>query len=315
MNIRTIALLCLCSLLFGCVTTQQKAEESPEAVKQLLGDEKHVKNGDWIRATTLDDRIHELSFRGLVGDDLHGGDTVIPLSQIKKLEIFPLLRREGVDTGIRTLVGEQEFRRLVAGPPRIQESTGSNLVSDLGHLLFHHKTDPWRTLILDNGDRASMKSPKLEKGMLVGTSPAGYHDGAQIQPVTRKIPFDSVVGFKDCNEDRLCTHIERWNDAENARLEEIQEGNLLHPGDWVRLSLSGGKVQEFQYRELAGRQLVGGDGEAAVADIEGIEIYPTAAIAPTKGQAAAGGIVGAVALVGWVLLLMSGIPVPPPMLP
>lgn len=307
MNTRTLAFVCLCTL-FGCTTTSQKPAETPEAVKQLIGDDKRIEKGDWMRATTLDDRIHEFSYQGVAGDDLHGGDTLIPLSQLKKLEIFPLLRTPSAFHSVYILANEQEFRRLIVTEQKDPMERSS---LKIGSATLIKGQKPSRTLLLDNDDKASIKSPTLEGNMLTGTVAETSPNLAQLQQMPYKVPIARVVEFGYCGDAPRCAAVRRWPGSVDARLEEIQSGQHIKPGDWVRLDLTGGKVMEFQYKDLEVQRLVGGDGEATLADIRGMTIYPTAVMQVPREQSAGATAVGAVALVGWVLLLMSGIPVPP----
>jgi len=78
-NLSFVVFLCACFLLFSCGTTQETISESPEEIKQALMEGKLIKNGDWIRATTLDGQIREFSFVGMTEDELQGGGHHSPI--------------------------------------------------------------------------------------------------------------------------------------------------------------------------------------------------------------------------------------------
>lgn len=86
----------------------------------------------------------------------------------------------------------------------------------------------------------------------------------------------------------------------------------MNSGDWVRARLENDQVREFQYRELAGNILVGGDISLAVTEIESMEIYPVTVIAPPKmsGGDAIGATLGMIVAIGFVILMTGGLAAP-----
>ena len=170
---RIIALLCFYSMLLGCTTTQEIPEGSPETIQQWLRESTAIEDGAWMRATTLDDSIHEFSYWGVTDDELHGGDTTIPITDLKQLEIFPFVMEQEI-LKKRKLVSDKVF---------------------LHRMLEYAATvpDQWVTLALANGAKLDMKSPRLEGSMLVGTNVERSDVDFQDHPVTRKVSVTNVV--------------------------------------------------------------------------------------------------------------------------
>ena len=289
-NVRIILLLFLFSLIFGCATPQPISPEgSTEVVKQWLSDNKQIKKGDWMRATTLDGRVHEFSYQGAVGDDIHGGDTIIPMSHLKKLEVYQFAT-DNSQIRRRNLVVDEVFER------QLVEQVEAAKVR-------------WFNLYLEDGRTVTMQSPRVENGALVGSATGSFHDN-QLGTETRRIPIRSVVGVlyqRGFRKPDSSVHPERWGGTPAEREAMMQLRGFLKPGDWVRVTLAGGEVREFQYRETREHQLVGGDGEVAVAEIKAMEIFPSPPAGPsTRGEAVGQGVaVGAVALMA-ILVLSAG---------
>jgi len=317
--LRLFAIVSVCFLLIGCGTTQEKVGESPEEIKQALREGKLIKPGDWVRATTQDDQTHEFSFVGITEDDLLGGDAIVPLPHIKQLEIFPLLRRGDVVAKPFSLVSEDSFE--------------SRLAAHIANGIWNFR------ILMSDGIIYGVESSALENGELIVDLKQKQHTEEGYEKIVSDQFIDAIekttVGVTDSGilvsnilrvdvfvcrtkniigRGRNCyidDSFRRWGKSDDLKMEVIRDQTVLKPGDWVRVSLAGEVVQEFQYRELSGKTLVGGDGSVSVADIKSIVIYPTNSFAPTKEQVA-GTTAGVVALVGFTILLWGmGIPVPP----
>lgn len=317
-NLKFVPFLLACFLLFGCGTTQETISESPEEIQQALREGKLIKPDDWMRVTTLDEKTHEFSFIGIKEGELQGGDAIIPLTQIKQLELFPLLRTNGESPKPLSLVSESSFESRLAA---------------------HIANGIWSfSLLMSDGTIYGVKSSALENGELIIERKTKQNIGQDYEKLASEEFIDAAeektVGVTDSGilvSNILRVHssncsprgsfgqvrcvpydtFSRWPESDDLKMEMVRDQTILKHGDWVRVSLAGEVLREFQYRELSGKALVGGDGLVSVAEIRSLEIYPTNIIAATAGEQAAGAA-GAVALVGLTILFWGmGIPVPP----
>jgi len=303
-NLRLFIIISACFLLIGCGTTQEKVGESPEEIKQALSEGNLIKPGDWIRATTNDEQIHEFSFVAMREDELHGGDVILPVAQIKQLEVFPLKRQRGIAPMPKMLMGNEQFNT---------------------QFLEHIKTAKRNIdkLTLESGiEIYNVYISSVDNGIIVGQGSTIYDTDHMPYTKELKVPISNVQHVFDIHckgrfLDKICLHssFSKWSESEEERLRTIQDGKVLKAGDWVRVSLKSGIIQEFQYRELQGDVMAGGDGLIPVANIESMEIYPVQVTAPDKmtaGEAAGTGIAAVLASGFLILLYGAAFVVVPP---
>ena len=292
-----VLMMGLIFLLTGCGITQEKIGDSPEEINQALREGKLIKSGDWIRATSLDEQIHEFSFISITGEELVGGDTTIPLDQIKQLEVFPLRRSN-----------ERPYRLVSALDDTQFESRLAEYIENESMI--------WISFYID-GNRVTMHQPKLTNSMLEGNVVEEIEDYESeylyMRQVLRKFPVTSATELKAfvCKRvlfEKQCIlekSFYRWSDDGEYRREAIEDRLLLKEGDWLSATLHNGQIREFQYQGFENDRLIGGDGSIAASDIQSMEIYPVMTIAPSKSQSA-GGLVGAVFLTGMLLIFTGG---------
>jgi len=303
-NLRLFIIISACFLLIGCGTTQEKVGESPEEIKQALSEGNLIKPGDWIRATTNDEQIHEFSFVAMREDELHGGDVILPVAQIKQLEVFPLKRQRGIAPMPKMLMGNEQFNT---------------------QFLEHIKTAKRNIdkLTLESGiEIYNVYISSVDNGIIVGQGSTIYDTDHMPYTKELKVPISIVQHVQDMHckgryLDKICLHysFSKWSESEEERLRTIQDDRVLKAGDWIRVSLKSGIVQEFQYRELQGDVMAGGDGLIPVANIESMEIYPVQVTAPDKmtaGEAAGTGIAAVLASGFLILLYGAAFVVVPP---
>jgi len=274
------------------------SSESSKKINQVLVEETLIKTGDWIRATTIDGEIHEFSFVGITEDTLHGGDVALPSTEIYQIDVFPLLRSGGRNPVPRLLINDEEFDRR----------------------LFKYSALKYGlNLTLSNGDwYIIVRGYSIKDEMIIGKGLVLSNEDHYLQVEDLKIPTSSVawVEPRQCEGNIFyleCVHdsFHRWNHSKAKRIDLIEKKTLLREGDWVRITLTGGKIQEFQYQELKGDLLVGGDGSANITEIKNLEIYSAHDMERSE-EIAGGAAVAIVALAGFTILLWGmGIPVPP----
>lgn len=319
-NWRLIGFISVCLLFIGCGATQEKISDSPEAITQALLEGKLIKPGDWVRATMQDDQTHEFSFVGITEDELQGGDVIVPLHHVKQLEIFPLVRMGDIVAKPLSLVSEDSFESRLAAHIENGIWNFRLLMSDKAIYAVESSALKNGELIVDSKQNQDTEEnyerilsdkfiDTIEK-RTIGVTESGILVSNILRVDAAVCRTKNIFGRgRNCYID---DSFRKWGKSDDLRMEVIHDQTVLKPGDWVRASLTDKVVHEFQYRELNGKTLVGGDSTVNVSDIESLDIYPTQVIAPTKGQAAGGAAFGAVLLVGIsIFLLGMGVPVPP----
>lgn len=208
-------MICICSLLLACGATQEMISNSSEGISKSLRQGELIKYGDWIRATTLDGESHEFSFLGISEDELQGGDTIIHLSHIKQLEVFPLLRWGEENPNPRSVVSDAVFE----GRLKQRIRGGAHIVA---------------TIVL-NGKEHTMWPSSVWREILDGKvlEFAEDHDAEyEINRwINRKVPLSNTLSYFECHWgflEKKCAFNEsfnRWVDAEEARIAMIQGGD------------------------------------------------------------------------------------------
>jgi len=303
--LRLFTIVSVCFLLIGCGTTQEKVGESPEDIKQALSEGNLIKPGDWIRATTNDEQIHEFSFVGMIEDELQGGDIILPVAQIKQLEVFPLKRQRGIAPMPKMLMGNEQFSS------QFLEFVKTKKGERIEKLTFGSGIEIYNVYI-----------SSVDNGIIVGkgyefTNNDPYYHFRELEMPISIVQHVQDMHCKGRYLDKICLHysFSKWSESEEERLRTIQDDRVLKAGDWIRVSLKSGIVQEFQYRELQGDVMAGGDGLIPVAIIESMEIYPVHVTAPTKmtaGEVAGTGIAAVLASSFLILLYGAAFVVVPP---